>query len=230
MKARTYLWVMVFAAGWVTASAQEIKTNAVPGAAEVASPPPATAPATSTPAVAKEAKPPAVGIPTPASPVPTQPKITTTPRMASAEGAVTSHKELVTNPPPAAAAVPEEVKPPGEGVTTPTNAAPAETETSATATPNATAPPPESSGLDRKTTLLIGAAILLVAGGLAFFMWRRASVVSHGSLISSALSLTKYDDKNEEKAGEKGEAGTEVTRKAETEPKKEEKIFPPPMN
>ena len=69
-------------------------------------------------------------------------------------------------------------------------------------------------------------------------MWRRASLSSHGSLISSALTLTKFDekaddkadDKNEEEAGEKGETGTEMTGKAEVEPKKEEKIFPPPMN
>jgi hypothetical protein len=126
------------------------------------------------------------------------------------------------------------VKPEAE---TPTNAVPAEGEGAAAVTPNA-APPPENSGLDRKTALIIGAAILLVAGGLAFFMWRRASIVSHGSLISSAMKVTKYEDKVDEKveddAGdqveEKNEPGTEMTSEPEPEAKKEEKIFPPPMN
>ena len=234
MKARIYILVIVLAAGMLSAWAQEAKTNAAPAAGEVAAPPPVTAPATSAPAVPKEPKPPASGSVAPASPVPAQPKTSATPRMSSSESSGAGHKEVVTNPPPSAATVTGEVKPAVETSSTPTSAVPAEAEANPAASPNAATSPPESSGLDRKTALLIGAAILLVAGSLAVFMWRRASVGSHGSLISSAMLVTKYDDKaddkSEEKTGEKSDDGTEVVAKPAPESKKEEKKFPPPMN
>jgi hypothetical protein len=234
MKARIHILVILFTAGLVTAWAQEAKTNAAPAAGEAAAPPPVTVPATSAPAAAKEPRPPVSGTVTPASPVPVQPKIAPTPRMTSAESIGTGHKEMVTNPPNAAAPVSEEVKPPVEASATPTNAVPAETEATPAAPSNAAAPPPEGSGLESKTALIIGGAILLVAGGLAYFMWRRASIVSHGSLISSAMQVAKHDEKNEEKNDDKpegkSEAGTEVVSKPEPDSKKEEKKFPPPMN
>lgn len=224
MKARIYILVVVLAASasLISAWAQEAKTNGAPVAGESAAPPP------NVPAAPKPA---AGGIPG-ANPAPVQPKANPTPRMSS-EPAVPGHKETTTNPLPPAVTAPEASKPTEEAST---NAAPSETETTSATTPSV--PAPEGSGLDRKTTLIIGAAILVVAGGLAIFMWRRASLSSHGSLISSALTLTKFDekadekadDKNEEKAGEKSETGTETMTKAEVEPKKEEKIFPPPMN
>ena len=232
MKARVYLLVVVFAASLVTAWAQEAKTNAVPAAGEAVAPPVTAAPATSAPAAVKEAKPSAVGTSTPASSIPGQPKIATTPRMSTSEGTGTGHKEILTNPPPPAVPATEGVKPSDDLSMTPTSAAPVEAEVTPASPPEPAAPPPEGAGLDRKTALLIGGAIVLVAGGLAFWMWRRANIVSHGSLISSALNLVKYDektedrteDKNEEKPGEKSEAGTEVIGKPE------EKKFPPPMN
>ncbi len=233
MKARIYLLVVVLAvsASLISAWAQEAKTNGAPVAGESAASPPSSVPATSAPAAPKPA---AGGIPVAANPAPVQPKVNSSPRMSS-ETAGPSHKETATNPPPPVVPAPEAPKPPEEASS---NAASSETENTSAATPSASVPAPEGSGLDRKTTLIIGAAILVIAGGLAFFMWRRASLSSHGSLISSALSLTKFDekaddkadDKNEDKAGEKGETGTEMTSKAEVEPKKEEKIFPPPMN
>ena len=219
MKARIYILVIVFAAGMVAALAQETKTNAAPGAGVV--PPPVAVPATSAPAAVKEVKPPAAGTSTPTSPIPVQPKTATTPRMSSPESTATGHKEMATNPPPVAPATAEDARPLDEGPT-PTNAASAETEVNPAAVPNAGTPSPETSGIDLKTTLLIGGAILVVAGGLAGFMWRRANLVSHGSLISSALSLTKYDDKTDDKVEEKPAE--------EPEAKKEEKKFPPPMN
>jgi hypothetical protein len=234
MKARIYLLLTVLAAGMVTASAQETKTNAVPAAGEVAAPPAVTVPATSAPAVAKEPKSTAGGALTPASPAPAQPKTSTTPRMSSAENIGSGHKDMGTNPPSPVGPVTEEAKPPADASLTPTGAVPAEAEAAPGPSPNPASPPAEGSGLDRKTALLIGGAILLVAGGLAFFMWRRANMVSHGSLITSAMHVTRYDDKNddkvEDKTGETSEAGTEVMDKPETEAKPEEKKFPPPMN
>jgi len=231
MQSRIYLLVIVFAAGMVAAMAEETKTNAAPGVGGVAVPPPVAAPSPAVPAAANGAKTPAAGTLTPTSPVPIQPKITATPRMSSSEGAATGDTRIVTNPPPPASAVTEMAKPPGDISSTPTSTVPAEADVPvAVPATNVVALPPEISGIDRKSTLLIGGAILVVAGGLAIFMWRRARVVSHGSLISSALNLVQSDDKTddraEEKAGEKSEAGTEVIGK----PKAEEKKFPPPMN
>ena len=167
MKARIYLLVVVLAvsASLISAWAQETKTNGAPVAGESAAPPPPNVPAAPKPAVG--------GIPA-ANPAPVQPKVSSSPRMSS-ETAVTSHKETATNPPSPAVTAPEAPKSSEEAST---NAVTPETETTAAATPSANVPAPEGSGLDRKTTLIIGAAILVVAGGLAIFMWRRASLSS----------------------------------------------------
>ena len=73
--------------------------------------------------------------------------------------------------------------------------------------------------------MLIGAAILLVGGGIGFFIWRRAGAVSHGSLITSAMDELKKHARNEDKDEEKPVAQP-AAKPAE---KKLEIKFPPPM-
>lgn len=148
MKAWIYILIIVFAAGSVTALAEE--TNAAPGTNDAAAPPPSTA------------------------------------------------------PPMPAPVAPKEVKPPEDVPSTPTSAVPADAGVTPSVQPsNATAPPPESSGIDRKPALLVGGLILVVAGGLAIFMWRQASVATHGSLITGALRRVESELKNDDKSGEK---------------------------
>ncbi len=226
MKARIYILAIILAAGRLAVLAEEAKTNDAAGATAPAVPPTATAPPPSTPAAAKEAKPLAAASSTATNPVPVQPKITTTPRMSSPESTGTIQKEMVTNSPPTASTMTEAATSPDNVSAMSTSGVPVEADATTAPPPNAVAPPPERSRIDRKSSLLLGGAILVVAGGLAGLMWRRSNAISHGSLISSALQLVKYDEKNEEKPAEKGEAGTEVVSKPRTEVKK----FPPPMN
>ena len=102
---------------------------------------------------------------------------------------------------------------------------PAEADGTVAPPPANATPPSESSGINNMEALAIGAAILVVAGGVAFFMWRRSGTAPHGSLITSAMNELKNTAKNEDKDEDKRE------EKYEEKPieKKEEKKFPPPM-
>ena len=208
---------MVLAAGGVMVLADEPRTNAAPGTPAGTSgavvPPPATS--------------------TPTSPAPAQPKIIAAPRTPNAvtpsESSGTGHKSALTNPPPgstSAPAVADEVRSPDDAALMSTSAVPAEAE-GTVAPPSAAnaTPPSESSGISNMEALAIGLAILVVAGGVAFFMWRRSGTAPHGSLITSAMNELKNTAKNEDKDEDKRE------EKYEEKPieKKEEKKFPPPM-
>jgi|SRR5208283_509899 len=221
MKAWICIYAIVFAAGAVTVSAEE--TNTQTGAGTAAVPPPASTASTAASTAAKEVKPPVVA-PAPATnAVPAQPRTATTPRMSPAAAASmpdtseTGHKGVSTNSPSATAEA-EEVKSPEEVPSAPSNAIPAETGSPAA---NGSAPPPESPGIGNKGALAIGAAILVVAGVVAALMLRRYRVAPHGSLITSAMNVTKHEDKDEDKDVVKPEE--------EPEEKKVEKKFPPPM-
>ena len=93
---------------------------------------------------------------------------------------------------------------------------------------NAT-PPSESSGISNLAALAVGLVILVLAIGLAFFMWRRSHAFPHGSLITSAMNELKHSGKNEDKDEEKHEEKQEETPIEEPAEKKPEKKFPPPM-
>jgi hypothetical protein len=219
MKAWIYICAMVLAAGGVMVLADEPRTNAAPGTpagtGRAAVPPPATS--------------------TPTNPAPAQPKIIATPRTSNAvtpsESSGTGHKGALTNPPSLtttstpAPAVASEVKSPDDAALMSTSAVPAEAEGTVAPPPANATPPSESSGINNMEALAIGAAILVVAGGVAFFMWRRSGTAPHGSLITSAMNELKNTAKNEDKDEDKRE------EKYEEKPieKKEEKKFPPPM-
>jgi hypothetical protein len=91
-------------------------------------------------------------------------------------------KPAPTNPPPLTAtstpapAVASEARPPVVVPLAQTSAVPAQLTIAPALLPrtNAITPPPESSGPGHKGTLAMGMAFLVVAGGLAFFMLRRA--------------------------------------------------------
>jgi len=91
-------------------------------------------------------------------------------------------KPALTNPPPMvitstpAPVVTNEVKPPDEVLLMQTGAVPAQSKIDTALLPRTKTitPPSESSGPGHKGTLAVGMAFLVVAGGLAFFMLRRA--------------------------------------------------------
>jgi hypothetical protein len=198
MKTWVNFCAIVLAAGVVTVSAQT--TAGTPANTnEAVAPPPAPAPV----------------------PAPAPPKVTAPPRTPTAPApAPENHKAAVTNPPPAPPppAPVEEVKPPEAEPDMPTNVVPAEGEGTATAPPANAAPPAEGSGLGHLGTLLIGVVILLVGGGVGYFIWSKANVAAHGSLITSAMNELKKNPPSEDKEEEKPE-----------EKKKLEIKFPPPM-
>jgi hypothetical protein len=198
MKAWIYICTIIFAAGMVTASTDETKTNpqndATTGASntnEVAVPPPMAAPA-----VTNQVKPPAIVPLMQTSTVPVQSNITAAP--------LTPTKTVVPLPMAAtsapAPAVTNEMKPPAVAPLEQTNAVSAQTNVTAEPlTPtNAAAPPPESSGISHKGVWAGGVAFLAVVGGLAIFMWRRSHATSQGSLITSAMNENQksHEDKN----------------------------------
>jgi hypothetical protein len=228
MKTWVYICATILAAGVVTVSAQT--TAGTPAHTnEVAAPPPASAP---TPA------------PAPATPAP--PKVTPPPRTAPApaptpapapapvpvpvpapESPGTGHKASATNVPPPVAA--EEVKPPEAEPVMSTNAVPAEG-ADTNAPPANTTPSAESSGIGHWSALLIGAAILLVGGGIGFFIWSKSAVVHHGSLITSAMNELKKNPPSEEKDEDKViEPPADKPVEPREEKKKLEIKFPPPM-
>ncbi|MGO8839050.1 MAG: hypothetical protein ACLQAH_07385 [Limisphaerales bacterium] len=223
MKAWICIYAIVFAAGAVTVSAEE--TNTQTGSGTIAVPPSASGVSTST--AAKEVKPTAVAPAMSTNAVPAQSKTATTPRMSPgaatpmAETSGPGHKGVSTNPPPTPAEA-EGVKPPEEVSSAPSNNVSAETGGTAAAPPaNGPTPSPDNTGIGNKGALAIGAAILVAAGGLAAFMLRRFSIAPHGSLITSAMNVTKHEDKDEDKDVVKPEE--------KPEEKKVEKKFPPPM-
>ncbi len=196
MKAWIYIYTMVLAAGMVTALAQETKTNtqtsdniSTPNTNRVAVPPPVPAPA-----VTNEVKPPAVVPLMQTSAVPVQSNITAAPRIPT--NAITPLPMTATSAPAPVAT--NEMKPPAVAPLEQTSAVPAQTEiTNEPLTPtNAAAPPPESSGIGHKGVWAGGVVIL--AGGLAIFMWRRSHASSQGSLITSAMNENQKsnEDKN----------------------------------
>ena len=217
MKAWIYICAIVLIAGGMMVLADEPKTNAIPGAPAVtAVPPPATS--------------------TPANPAPAQPKTTAAPRTPNAvtptESSGTGHKAALTNPPPAstsAPAVADEVKPPDEAAVVSTSTVPAPVENPTVPPPVNATPPSESSGLSNMEALAIGLAILAMAGGLAFFIWRRSHAFPHGSLITSAMNELNHMSKNEDKDEDKHEEKQEEKPVEQTAEKKPEKKFPPPM-
>jgi hypothetical protein len=179
MKAWINLYAIVFAAGMLTALADEPKTNQQTGATtniaantnEVAVPQPMTATPAPPPAVTHKVKPPVVVPLTQTSAIPAQPNITAT---------------TSTSTPPAMG----EAHAPEEESLTPTNAVPAQSNAN---------PPPESSGIGRKGVLALSVAFLAVVGGLAVFMLRRSIRSDHASLITRAMNETKDEDKHEDK-------------------------------
>ena len=198
MKAWIYIYSIVFAAGMVTALADETKTNtqtdattSTPNTNKVAVPPPMAAPA-----VTNEVKPPAVVPLMQTSIVPVQSNITAAPQMPTK--AVVPLPMTATSAP--APAVTNEMKPPAVAPLEQTSAVPAQTEiTNEPLTPtNAAAPPPESSGIGHKGVWAMGVVILVLVVGLVISMWRRSHATSQGSLITSAMNENQksHEDKN----------------------------------
>jgi hypothetical protein len=204
MKTWVNLCTIVLAVGVMTVMAQTPASTPV-NTNEVAAPPPAPAPAP--------------------APVPAPPKVTTPPKVVAPPHAaatvdtstpastVTSHPAAVTNPP----APVVEAKPAEEEPATATNTVSTEGEGAAAPPANAGAPT-EGSGIGHLSALLVGAVILLLGGGVGFYIWSRSGADAHGSLITSAMNeLNKHsggEDKDEEKPAEK---------------KKMEIKYPPPM-
>ena len=203
MKAWIYIYAIVFAAGMVTALADETKTNMQTGATmsipantnEVAVPPPMAATSAPAPAIAHKVKPPVVVPLMQTSAVPAQPNITTAPLTTT--NAITPPPMITSTSRPAVT---------GEVSLMQTNAVPAPSNTTA-------APPPESSEIGWKGVLAISVLTLAVLAGLAVFLLSRSHKADHASLITRALSENKDEHKDEEKH----------------EDKKETKKFPPPM-
>jgi hypothetical protein len=214
MKAWINISAVIFAAGMLTALADEPKTNAPAGATSSvpasaspdAVPPTTTATSAPAPAVVHKVKPAAVVPLTPTSAVPARSNITATPLTTT----------NVNTPPPmppstSAPAITDETRTPEEESMMPTNAVPAQTNVTA-------APPPESSGSGRKLVLAIGVALLAVVGGLTVFLLRRSGSADHASLITRAMSENKEEDKHEDRHEEPHEE------------KKDTRKLPPPMN
>jgi hypothetical protein len=207
MKARIYIYAVVFAAGMLTASADEPKTNTQTGATtntpantnQVAVPPPMTTTPAPAPAVAHKVKPPAVVPLTQTSAVPAQSNIAAAP--------LTTTNAI---PPPPMTTSTSAPTVTGEVSLMPTGAVPAQSNITA-------APPPESSGTSRKGIWVMSIILLAVVGGLAVFLLRRSGKADHASLITRAMSEHKDEDKDTGKHEEKPEE------------KKETKKFPPPM-
>jgi len=211
MKARIYIYAIVFAAGMLTAPADETKTNTQTGATnslpantnQVAVPPPMIATSAPAPAVVRKVKPPVV--------VPLAQTSTVSAQSNSAAASLTTTNAIIlppTNISTSTSAVAGEVS------LIQTSAVPAQSNIP-------TAPPTESSGMRWKGTLAISVAILAVAGGLAVFMLRRPGKADHASLITRAMDEHKDEHKDEDKHEEKPEE--------KPEDKKEPQKFPPPM-
>ena len=173
MKARTYIYALVFAAGMVAALAEETNTqtgattNTPADTNEVAVPPPITTTPAPAPVVTHKVKPPVVVPLTQTSAVPAQSNVTTAPLTTSTSAPVAA----------------------GEVSLMQTGAVSTESNVPA-------ASPSESSGIGRKGVLLISVAILAVAGGLAVFMLRSLRKADHASLITRAMGENKDEDKN----------------------------------
>jgi uncharacterized membrane protein len=211
MKARIHIYAIVFAAGMLTALADETKTNTQTGATtsgpaninQVAVPPPMTATSAPAPAVFRKVKPPAVVPLTQTSAVPAQ---------SNSTAAFLATTNAIIPPPTNASASASAVT--GEESLMQTNAVPVQSNITA-------APPPESSEISWKGALAMSVAILAVAGGLVVFMLRRLGKADHASLITRAMSERKDEDKDAGKHEEKHEE--------KREEKKETQKFPPPM-
>jgi hypothetical protein len=97
-----------------------------------------------------------------------------------------------------APAVTNEAKPPEAVPLVETNTVPVQSNITVEPLPptNAAAPPPESSGVGHKGVWAGGVVVL--AGVLAIFMWRRSHTASQGSLITSAMNENQksHEDKN----------------------------------
>jgi hypothetical protein len=217
MKAWIYICAIVFAAGMLTALADETKTNTETGATtslpantnEVAVPPPMTATSAPAPAIVHKVKPPVVVPLTQTSAVPAQSNITAAPRKTT--NAITPPPMTTSTSAPAVAG---EVSPPEDVSLMQTGAVPAQSNITA-------APPSESSGTGRKGVLAISVAFLAVVGGLTVFMLRRSRKADHASLITRAMNENKDEDKDTRKHEEKHEE--------QRGDKSEGKKFPPPM-
>jgi hypothetical protein len=217
MKAWIYICAIVFAAGMLTALADETNTptgattNIPANTNEVAVPPPMTATSAPAPAIVHKVKPPVVVPLTQTSAVPAHSNITAAP--------ITAAPPTTTNaitPPPmttstSAPPVAGKVSPPADVSLMQTGAVPAQSNITV-------APPAESSGIGRISVLV---AFLAVVGGLTVFMLRRPHKADHASLITRAMNEDKDEDKDTGKHEDKPEE-----KKPE---KKEEKKFPPPM-
>ena len=198
MKARIYIYAIVFAAGMLTALADEPKTNTQTGATtstpantnEVAVPPTMTATSAPAPAVVRKMKLPAVVPLTQTSAVPAQ---LTSPQRPDNDKchhpAADDHINVRTRGCRRSGTA-ERMS------LTQTSAVPAQSNIT-------TAPPPESSGIGWKGALAISVAILAVAGGLVVFMLRRPGKADHASLITRAMSEHKDEHKDEGKTGGK---------------------------
>ena len=217
MKAWIYIYAIVFAAGVLTALADEPKTNAQTGATtslpaktnEVAVPLPMTTTSAPAPAVAHKVKPPAVVPLTQTNAVSAQ----------SNSSAAPLTKTNAITPPPmttstSAPAITVEVRPPNDVSLMPTCAVPSQSNVTAV-------PPSESSGTGRKGILAMSVVFLAVVGGLTVFLLRRQRKADHASLITRAMNENKDEDKDTGKHEEKHEE--------KREDKKETKKFPPPM-
>ena len=215
MKARIYIYAIVFAAGMLTALADETKTNTPTGATnslpantnQVAVPPPMTATSAPAPAVVRKGKPPGVVPLTQTNAVPAQ---------SNSAAAFLTTINAVILPPTNTATSTSTVA--GEESLMQTNAVPVPSNITA-------APPPESSGISWKGALAMSVAILAVAGGLAVFMLRRLGKADHASLITRAMDEHKDEHKDEEKHEDKHEDKHDEKREEKKEPPK----FPPPM-
>jgi hypothetical protein len=203
MKAWIYIYTIVFAAGMVTALADETKTNtqtsdtiSTPNTNGIAVPLPMAATSAPAPAVAKEVKPLAVVPLMQTSTVPVQPHIPAA--LLTLTNAVAPLPMTATSAPAPAAT--NEVKPPVVAPSEQTSAVPAQTEiTVEPQTPtNAAAPPTESSGVGHKGVWAMGVVILVLVVGLVISMWRRSHATPQGSLITSAMNENQksHEDKN----------------------------------
>jgi hypothetical protein len=224
MKAWIYIGAICIAAGWVTALADEIKTNAQTWDAttstntnEAAIAPPVATPAVTNvvkppvtmPAVTNAVKPP-VAIPAVTNTVKLTaivPRLQTSavPVQSNITAATQTLTKVVTPLPMTATSAPAPaiasgVKPPDIAPSEQTSAVPAQPDiTVAPQTPtNAAAPPPESSGNGHKSIWAGGMVFLVLAGGLAIFVLRRFRAASQGSLITSAMNENQKnnEDKN----------------------------------
>jgi hypothetical protein len=218
MKAWINISAIIFAAGMLTALADEPKTNTPAGATtsipantnDVAVPPAMAATSAPAPAVVHKVKPPVVVPLTQTSAVPARPNIITAPLTTT--NAIT--------PPPmttstSAPAVTGKVNAPEDASLMPTNAVAAQTNITA-------APPPENSGTSWKVVFSISLIFLALVGGLTAFLLRRSRNADHASLITRAMDEEHRDeDKDTGKQEEKPEE--------KRENKKDTKKFPPPM-